>query len=844
MNNKDHKTFSMPDQTWFSSISRPSRYLGNEINRIKKDPASVDVSIALAFPDIYEVGMSHLGLKILYHLLNSQEWIAAERAYCPWVDLEKTLRSKGLPLTTIESDRPLSNFDIVGFSIQYELSFSNILNMLDLSGIPFLSEDRGPGFPLIIGGGPVCFNPEPIASIFDALVVGDGEEAAVEICRTVRETKLQKIADKREVLYRLAQIKGIYVPSFFQTHYSPHGGIDAIEALIPEYREVEKAIIPDIDAYDFPTSQVVPFVELIHDRLAIEISRGCTRGCRFCQAGMIYRPVRERHPDSVIEHAETGLRLTGFEELSLLSLSSGDYSCIGPLIKTLMDKQSREKIAVSLPSLRMDSLDPEWIEQIKRVRKTGFTLAPEAGNDRLRRVINKDLTNEDIIKTAREVYGAGWNLMKLYFMIGLPGEEEKDLEDIISLSKQIIGLSKGGGKRAKLNVSLSTFVPKSHTPFMWMPQITLEESRRRIRVIREGLKNRRIRVKWNTPEMSWLEGIFSRGDRRLTPVLIEAWKMGARFDAWTEHYDMEIWLEALKRTGLVPEFYLHRSRSKDEILPWDHIQSGISKEYFKKEWQRAMQGKETPDCRKQCLACGVCDHKQIDMNLCAEWAPPQNRKLPLHENDFGMIKKYRLTFSKTGPTRYLSHLEMVRLFIRSCRRAGLKFVYSEGYHPMPKVSFASALPVGTESIHETVDIKLYEAGSIASLRERLGQQLPNGIGIVSIEDITHHVKRTKLKESHFNITINGLKIERRSLEDFLKSDHFPILKMGKKGEQLVDARPLIKSIRYIPPHDLNLVVNHLAGPGLKPTDIIKGILHLKDHQVGSIKILKTGQVME
>jgi radical SAM family uncharacterized protein/radical SAM-linked protein len=844
MNNKDPKTISMLDQTWFSDIARPSRYMGNEINRIKKDPASVDVSIALAFPDIYEVGMSHLGLKILYNLLNGKEWIAAERVYCPWVDLEKTLRSRGLPLTTIESGRPLSTFDMVGFSIQYELSFTNILSMLDLSGMPFLSEDRGPDFPLIIGGGPVCFNPEPVAHIFDAFVIGEGEEAAIEICRTIREIKLKKITDKREVLHRLARIKGIYVPSFFQPHHGPDGCIDAIEALLPDYNEVEKAIIPDIDAYDFPTNQVVPFMELIHDRMAIEISRGCTRGCRFCQAGMIYRPVRERHPDSVLEHAERGLRLTGFEELSLLSLSSGDYSCIGPLIKTLMDKQAEEKIAVSLPSLRMDSLDPDWIEQIKRVRKTGFTLAPEAGNDRLRRVINKDLTNKEIIKTADEVYGAGWNLMKLYFMIGLPLEEEKDLEDIISLSKEIIGLSKGGKKRAKLNVSVSSFVPKSHTPFMWMPQITMDESRRRIRVIRHALRDRRIRVKWNQPEMSWLEGIFSRGDRRLTTTLIEAWKMGARFDAWTEHYKIEIWQEAFKRTGLTPEFYLYRSRSLDEILPWDHLKSGISKEYFKKEWDRAMEGKETPDCRKACLDCGVCDHKRIDMNLCADWMPPTTKKAPSNEDALGMIKKFRLTFSKTGPTRYLSHLEMVRVFIRACRRAGLNFVYSAGYHPMPKVSFASALPVGTESMHETVDIKLYETGRINALKKRLNHQLPHGIEIVSIEDITHRAKRPKLKESHFNISMNGMKIERRALETFLESNHFPILKIGKRGEQLVDARPLIKSIRYIPPHDLSLVINHLTGPGLKPTDIIKGIFHLKDHQMGCMKILKTGQVMD
>lgn len=844
MSNEDFKTFSIPDQTWFSNIERPSRYLGNEINRIKKDPASVDVSIALAFPDIYEVGMSHLGLKILYHLLNNHDWIAAERAYCPWLDMERALSSKGLPLTTLESGKPLSTFDIVGFSIQHELSFTNILSMLNLSGIPFLSKDRGLDYPLIIGGGPACFNPEPVAPIFDAFVIGDGEEATVEICETIRATKLNKIKEKRGILNRLARIKGVYVPLFFETHYGPNGEIDAVEAMLSDYREVEKAIVPDIDAYDFPTRQVVPFVELIHDRLAIEISRGCTRGCRFCQAGMIYRPVRERNPDLVIKHAEMGLRLTGFDELSLLSLSSGDYSCIGPLIKTLMDSQSEKKTAVSLPSLRMDSLDPAWIEEIKRVRKTGFTLAPEAGNDSLRRVINKALTDEDILNTARKVYGAGWNLMKLYFMIGLPGEEDRDLEDIVSLAKKIVGLSKGRGKGTKLNVSLATFVPKSHTPFMWMPQITLEESRRRIQVIRSAIKDRRIRVKWNSPEMSWLEGVFSRGDRRLSAVLIEAWRMGARFDAWTEHYKRAIWQEAFKRTGLSPEFYLYRARSMNETLPWDHIKSGVSKEYLKKEWEKAMEGKETPDCREQCLACGVCDHKKVDMNLCKDWAPPLRTKASRLENDAEMIKKYRLTFSKTGSARYLSHLEMVRLFIRACRRAGLSLVYSGGYHPMPKVSFASALPVGTESLHETVDIKLYEIGDIPSLKEKLDHQFPPGIGLVAIEDISHRVKRQRLKESHFNITMNGMNIERRSIDDFLKSDRFPILKKGKKGEQLVDARPLVKSIRHIPPDALNLVINHLDGPALKPTDIIKGIFHLMDDQVKGVKILKTSQVME
>ncbi len=834
---------SVLGQPWFSNIKRPSRYLGNEINSIKKDPATIDVSIALAFPDLYEVGMSHLGLKILYHILNRHDWLAAERVFCPLADMEKELRDRRLPLTTLESDRPLSSFDIVGFSLQHELTLTNVLNILDLSGIPFLSEKRDLSFPLIIAGGPACFNPEPVASLFDAIVIGDGEEAALEICRRIRETKLKKVKRKEKILADIANISGVYIPSFFKVHHKPEGTINTIEPLIPGYKEVKKAVVSDIDYYPFPTCQVVPFTELVHDRLNIEIARGCTRGCRFCQAGMIYRPVRERNPQSVISNLEKALRLTGFEELSLLSLSSGDYSCIGPLLKALMDRWSGDKVAVSLPSLRIDSLDPAWFEQIKRVRKTGFTLAPEAGSDRLRKIINKTLTDKDILDMAREVYGAGWNLIKLYFMIGLPGEEDRDLRDIVYLAKEITNFAVKRGKKAKLNVSLSSFVPKSHTPFMWAPQIPLEESRRRMQLIQKALKNNRVRVKWNQPEMSWLEGVFSRGDRRLTKVLIEAWQMGARFDAWGEHFRMDIWEEAFKRSGLDPEFYLYRSRSTDEVLPWDHIKCGVTKGYLKKEWKRALEGKFTPDCRKKCLECGVCDHEKIDPIFFKNWAPPSISSKQASDHGPATIKKYRITFSKTDTARYLGHLELIRLFIRAFNRAGLNLVYSKGYHPSPKVSFATALPVGTESVHETVDIELYETMPISSVREKIDRQLPAGIRINFLEDITHKGKSHGLRESHFYITTNGLKMDPTDLENFLQSDNFPITKSGKKGNQIINARSLVKSMSLTPHQSLNLIITHPSGPELKPIDIIKAVFHLDNHHIKDIKILKTKQVM-
>ena len=834
---------SILNQAWFSTIRRPSRYIGNEFNAEKKDPADIEVSVALAFPDVYEVGMSHLGLKILYHLFNIHPWLSAERVFSPWIDLEKQLKQRGIHICTLETGRPLIDFDIIGFSLQHELCYTNVLTILDLSGIPLLAAERREKDPLVIAGGPACFNPEPVADFFDAIVIGDGEEAATRICRAVREQKRGHIRDREELLDHLRRIPGVYIPGFFHIHYGPDGAVAAIEPKLPDYPFVSKAIIPDIDEYPYPLKQVVPFTELVHDRLALEISRGCTRGCRFCQAGMIYRPVRERSPASILEKARTALKLTGYEDLSLLSLSTGDYSSIENLIQALMDKQAREKVAISLPSLRINSLSPQMIEQIKRVRKTGFTLAVEAGTERLRKIINKGLTQEDILEMARMVYTSGWNLIKLYFMVGLPFEETEDILDIIGLAKRVAECAGRRGGKNRLNISLSTFVPKSHTPFMWVRQISIEESRKRIQMIRDGLRDTRIHVKWNSPELSWLEGILSRGDRKLSRAIAEAWKLGARFDAWGEQFRMSVWENALRHCGLDARDYLHRERDPGDVLPWDHIHSGVTGDFLKNEWERAKKSRPTPDCRKKCLECGVCDHDAVDPVLFGDSIIQPITEAPVSTPSAAVSpQRYRLTFEKRAHAKYLSHLELTRLFIRAFRRAGLSLAYSAGFHPMPRLSYVCALPVGTESLQETLDFDLVEADNPMDVKQKISHQLPSGVNIVSVHKIRRG-KKAKLKESSFVVTLKGAVLNKQHLDGFMQSDHFPLIKKTKKGEHEIDARNLVKSIRMISKNQLMLVIRHSEGPNLKPEEIVRGIFPPDELRDTTITILKTKQIL-
>ena len=592
-------------------VIKPARYTGHELNSVWKAPESVEIAYALAFPDVYEVGMSHLGLKILYDIINRRDDAAAERVYAPWTDMESEMRSSGIPLFTLENFRPLAEFDVVGFTLQYEMSFSNIVNMLDLAGIPLRTAERGEQHPLVIGGGPCAFNAEPIADFFDFFVLGEAEEAIQEVTDCLVQWKRSgKPGGKSELLQRVVKLSGVYVPQFYNVQYNSDHTIAAVVPLPAAPANVTKRVVQDMDNAPFPTKPVVPFLDIVHDRIMLELFRGCTRGCRFCQAGTLYRPVRERRPETLHRLAKELAGNTGYDEISLVSLSTADYSCLRDVINQLQESLKEYKVSVSLPSLRIDSFSVDVAKQVQAVRKSGLTFAPEAGTQRMRDVINKGVTEENLREAVTAAFKAGWSSIKLYFMIGLPTETDEDVRGIADLAYRVLEWYREatGRRGAKVSVSVSSFVPKSHTPFQWMEQDSVSEIRRKQALLKSLIRDRSISLNYHDPEVSFLEAVFARGDRRLSAVIEQAWKNGARFDGWSEHFRYDVWLEAFKSTGIDPHFYANRKRSAEELLPWDHLLAGVDKEYLLNEYERGVRMELTADCRRDaCGVCGVCD---------------------------------------------------------------------------------------------------------------------------------------------------------------------------------------------------------------------------------------------
>ncbi|MCR4401823.1 MAG: TIGR03960 family B12-binding radical SAM protein [Firmicutes bacterium] len=605
-------------------VERPARYVDGEWNAVHKSLDEVEVTVLLAFPDTYEVGMSHLGLKILYYLLNQREDVACERTFMPWVDMHSAMKERGIPLYSLESRLPACEFDILGFSLQYELSYTNVLAMLDLAGIPARSSARREDDPIVIAGGPCAYNPEPIAPFLDAVLLGEGEEAVGEIVDVYKEAKREGLP-RREVLEALARVPGVYVPSLYEVEYGKDGKLSRIlptssAAAYP----VEKRVVRDLDAVPFPDKFVVPFAEIIHDRIMLEIFRGCTHGCRFCQAGMVYRPVRERDLDDLCDLAGRLVTSTGYEEMSLMSLSSADYSRIRELVSSLLERYSGSGVAVSLPSLRVDSFSVDLAKEVEKGRRTGLTFAPEAGTQRLRDVINKGVNRDDLLEAVRAAFAAGWQGVKLYFMIGLPTETEDDLAGIVDLAREALACGKeqtlrAGSKRPpQVTVSVSSFVPKAHTPFQWHPQAPVEDLVAKQDYLKRHLRGKGLKLMWHDVKASFLEAVFSRGDRRLAAAVEEAAALGCRFDAWHEELRFEEWQKAFVRARVRPEFYANEHWGYDDVLPWEHLSAGVSKEYLAAESARAAQGVTTPDCRLgKCVKCGVCPQLGVAPHILA-----------------------------------------------------------------------------------------------------------------------------------------------------------------------------------------------------------------------------------
>ena len=751
------------------SVERPGRYLGLERYVTRRDLAACSVSVCLAFPDAYEIGMSHTGTKILYEIVNRRDGWACERTYAPWVDFEAVLRREAIPLFAVESFAPVRDFDVVGFSLQSELNYTNVPNLLDLAGIPLLAAERGEGDPLVAGGGPCVANPEPVADFFDLFLIGDGEEAFPRLLEEVERTKGRP---RRERLVRLAGIPGIYVPSLYDVTYdAPTGDGDRIVSYRPNAPGVperaSRVWVERLSAGVYAEKPMVPSVEIVQDRLGLEIMRGCTQGCRFCQAGYWYRPVRELDPADVARATKAFIDEAGWSEVGLLSLSSADYSQIEPLVACLAPELAKTKVSISLPSLRAEAFSVALADAVSEVRKSGFTFAPETGSDRLRRVINKTFTNADMVQAADVAFSRGWDLIKVYTMIGLPTETDADLDELVTLVRDLLARGRKHGIRPTVHVSIGSFVPKSFTPFQWSPFDGVERLERKLSYLKEKFRTvRGAKLKWHAPKEAEIEALLSLGDRRMSKALLEVWRRGGRFDGWSEHFSWERWNEALEAAGIPKQRHL-RAKDLKETLPWDIVDAFIRKPFLVVEWKKALAEGETEDCKwGHCYACGVPGNGEDTVlarplpagfsfegkshvpalapsaDAPATAAAYRTKTIPdlppLHERRrIGdgtaaplpeSARTYRVSFEKTGDARYLSHRNVMDLLERGFRASRAPVRYTEGYNPHLRLSMGPALPLGQESRHELFDIDTSDALTDGHLSV-LNARLPEGVRV-------------------------------------------------------------------------------------------------------------------
>ena len=810
------KAVNRPNSTILKSVTKPGRYAGGEYGQIIKDKTRVKTRFAFCFPDTYEIGMSNLGVRLLYGALNQHPDIWCERVYDPWVDMQEQMKLYDLPLVALESGDPLDAFDFVAFTLQYEMSYTNVLNMLDLAGIPLRTRDRAEDDPLIIGGGPCAFNPEPVADFFDLFNIGEGENMLPAIVELYIRLKDAGTYTRAGFLHEAARtIPGVYVPSLYEVSYNADGTVHAYTPVYDDIpKKVTKQIIRDLDKVYFPDRVVMPYIETVHDRIMLEVYRGCIRGCRFCQAGMIYRPVREKTPDVLNEQAKCLFDSTGYEEMSLTSLSISDYTQLDGLCDRLLSWTDENMVSLSLPSLRVDNFSRELMDRIASVRSSSLTFAPEAGTQRLRDVINKNVREEEVLRTMKVAFDAGKTAVKLYFMEGLPTETHEDLEGIARLAEKVVesyyeNPNRPKGRQVTVTVSVSCFIPKPFTAFQWEPQDTMEMLREKQEYLKSKITNRHVRYQHHDARVSLVEAVLARGDRRLSDALELGCREGFRFDAWDEYFDYDKWMDVFRRTGIDPAFYAHRSWGLDEVLPWDIIDCGVTKEFLLRERERAYAAKTTPNCREQCSGCGA-NRLGGERAVCPNAAkyPPEEptvlprRMIPDRQTIMAQWEKadpfltMRIRFRKVGSLQYISHLDLQRTLARVLMRANIPMWYTQGFNPHAKVTFGLPLSVGTESECEYLDLRLDRKIPPAEVVARLNRELTEEMAVLDAYEPTSKFQDIGWASYEMALRFAGAdEAVAESMQALFTTSPLMMTKKGKAGEREIDIVPLIRSVK-------------------------------------------------